>query len=336
MEEKGFTLVEVMISLLVTTIVMGAVFMFLNNGQKDFIRESEIAAMNQSARAGLGIISQDLFEAGRETPPVFAVLPADGGGINPDMLSIVYVDGEIPISRPLPCGGSNGRGSGPCNTIDRSSVLYIDPESFYPPQTNPEEAYHRRQGLFALETSDCNGDGQLGMYPFEVSQDPSLNNAGGSPTLKIIHNPGQQESDINLPGGFNRQISPDCAIIGSFLVVQYRISPLPPTRNPVLERRVVGQPWTPVANNIENLQVQYGVGTMDINEFVDQPTQASFVDPQTWITRVRVTLTGRTERKNLQGSSIGAFSDGDTYIRKIFSTVVALRNQFYKMESDFS
>jgi hypothetical protein len=211
--------------------------------------------------------------------------------------------------------------------------LYIDPESFYPPQENPEEAYHRNQTLFALETSDCNEDGQLGIYPFEVSLPPLMNNAGGDSTLKLIHNPGQQESGVNLPGGFNRQISPDCAIIGSFSIAQYRVNPLPPARNPALERRVIGQPWIPVSNNIENLQVQYGVGTTNINEFADQPIQALFADPQTWITRVRVTLTGRTERKNLRGSSVGAFSDNDIYIRKTLSTVIALRNQLYQIES---
>jgi prepilin-type N-terminal cleavage/methylation domain-containing protein len=327
--EKGFSLIEVLIAMLVTTILMGAVFALLDNGQKDFVRESEISAMNQSTRVGLSMISRDLLRAGMETPPVFAVLPDDGDGINPDMLTIVYVDDEIPISRPLPCESNSemGRGSGPCNTIDRSAVLYIDPESFIPPQTHPEQAYHRYQVLFALETSDCNGDGQMGIYPFEVSLDPAINSAGGGETLQVVHNPGQQQHEINPPGGFNRQISPDCAIIGSFSVVQYRINPLPPTPNPVLERRVVGGPWNAVSNNIENLQIQYGVGTTNINEFADQPVQALFGDPETWVTRVRVTITGRTERKNLAGSSTGTFADGDIYIRKTFSTVSALRNQ---------
>jgi len=334
-QEQGFTLVEVLISMAITVVVLTAVFALLDSGQKNFIREGEIAPMNQSTRTGLDMISRDLLSAGMETPPVFAVLPSDGGGINPDMLLIVYVDDGIPISRPLSCGSSSkrGRGHGPCNTIDRSSVLYIDPDSFIPPQKHPKEAYHRNQVLFALETSDCNGDGQLGIYPFEVSLDPRMNNAGGGEeTLHIIHNPGQQISDINLPGGFNRQISPDCAIIGSFSVIQYRINPLPPTPNPVLERRVVGGPWIPVANNIENLQVQYGVGSININEFFDQPVQASFNDPETWITRVRVTVTGRTEQKNLPGSEAGVFSEDDIYNREIYSTVAALRNVIFQIE----
>ena len=52
-------------------------------------------------------------------------------------------------------------------------------------------------------------------------------------------------------------------------------------------------------------------------------------DPSTWITRVRVTIGGRTESTNLQGASAGVFDADDTHVRKTFSTVVSLRNQVY-------
>ncbi len=341
MNQRGFSLIEVMIAMGITMAIMGAVFSLLEKGQESFIREPEITDMQQSTRAGLQMISRDLIPAGMGTPPVFAVMPSDGGS-GPDMLTIVYVDGEIPISSPLPCDGievsdpfvdaestkMGPRGSGPCNTIDKSSTLLINPESFIPPQDYPEEAYSRGQTLFAMETSDCNGDGQMGIYPFEISQDPAMNVAGGEETLRLNHNPGKQESGVNLPGGFNRQISPDCAIIGRFFAIQYRINPVPPTQNPQLEKRVMGGEWTPAANNIEDLQVEYGVG-MNINEFFDQPV-ALFTDPETWITHVKITITGRTESRNLSGSTEGV--DG-TYIRETLSSVTALRNQLYHVEA---
>jgi hypothetical protein len=97
----------------------------------------------------------------------------------------------------------------------------------------------------------------------------------------------------------------------------------------MLERRdlTLSEPWIPVAANIENLQMQYGVGFT--NTFVDVPSQPLHDDPNTWITRVRVTIGGRSASKNLQGASAGVFDAGDTHIRKTFSTVVSLRNQAY-------
>ena len=58
-----------------------------------------------------------------------------------------------------------------------------------------------------------------------------------SATLNLNHNPGKGASDVNLPQGFNNDVSVDCAIIGLFHIIQYRINPLPPAVSPSLERR---------------------------------------------------------------------------------------------------
>jgi prepilin-type N-terminal cleavage/methylation domain-containing protein len=354
--EKGFTLIELTIAVLIMTVISGAIFMLLRKGQDSFGRESEVADLNQSARVGLDRMSRDLMMAGYRTPPAMAITWVDGGGINPDQLTIVYAEDNVPLSNPLKCGDSGGcvdnsnsnnnnnnntgGGGGPCKTIEMSSTLRLDPCSIDPELPKDENgvtltdyaqnAYTDEMILFAIETEDCNGDGQVGAFPFEVTQPPKMGNAGGGPVLQINHNPGHGDADINRPGGFNRAIEPDCAVIGLFRVVQYRINPLPPAANPMLERRDLstGEPWTPVSANIENLQVQYGVG--NATTFVDVPAQQpNPEDPSTWITRVRVTIGGRSESTNLQGASAGVFDAGDTHIRKTFSTVVSLRNQVY-------
>jgi hypothetical protein len=195
-----------------------------------------------------------------------------------------------------------------------------------PLQAYAENAYHESWILFAIETDDCNGDEAIGIYPFEVSLPPSMTSAGGSPVLKITHNPGHQVTGTNVPGGFNSQVHPDCAIIGRFKVIQYRISPLPPSRNPTLERRDLsnGEPWIPVAKNIENLQFQYALG--NTTDFVDVPAVPNLDDPDTWITKVRLSIVGRSESINLKGGSEGVFDPEDTHVRKTFATTVSLRN----------
>ncbi len=67
--DQGFSLIEVLIALLITVIVMSAVFGLLVRGQRGFQREPEIADMNQNTRFGLDMISRDLAMAGYRTPP---------------------------------------------------------------------------------------------------------------------------------------------------------------------------------------------------------------------------------------------------------------------------
>jgi hypothetical protein len=192
---------------------------------------------------------------------------------------------------------------------------------------DPTRAYKNGQILFAFETADCNGDGQIGMTPFQLTQPPRITSAGGVDTLNLNHNP-SGVAQVNPPGGFNGEVHPDCAVIGVFRVVQYRVNPLPPTPNPNLERRdlSLAEPWIAVSRNIENLQIQYAVGSSNL--FVNAPAQPTS-DPLTWINRVQVTIGGRTESVNLEGGSQGVFQASDTHVRRSFSTTVSLRNIFF-------
>jgi prepilin-type N-terminal cleavage/methylation domain-containing protein len=323
--ETGFTLVEVMVAMVIAVTVLGAVFGILMRGQSSFRREPEVADVHQNARFGLDMIARDLTMAGYKTPPATAILWQDGGGITPDEITIIYADPDIPTSEPMKCGvAGGGGGSGPCRTIDRSSTLNIDPETFDPRPAVDTQAYGDGMILFAIEYDDC-GDATRGIVPFELTQPPLMTSAGGRPTVQLNHNPGKGASELNLPAGFDYSVHPDCAVVGMFHVIKYRVNPTPPTMNPVLERRDLstGEPWIPVANNIENLQFQYASA---VNEMMDTPFPPQTNDPLTWINRVRVSIFGRSESRDLEGASVGVFSNEDRYVRKTFSTAVSLRN----------
>jgi hypothetical protein len=314
---------------------MASVFMLLQKGQNSFRREPEVSDMNANARFGIDRIARDLTVAGYNTPGNMTIMWLDGGGITPDELTIVYADPDIPVSRPVPCGPQGG---GPCNTIGTSSTLNLDPETFSPMPGDFEESYDDGMMLFALQGP--NGDPACdnfapGIVPFEVTQTPTCTGAGGNNsgpggcgTVNVNHNPGNGVTDVNPPQGFQNDVSSQCAVIGLFHVVQYRINPLPPAPSPSLERRdiTLGEPWTPISANIENLQVQYNQGVAGDN-FEDEPSTLPSGDPNTWITRVRVTVTGRSDSRNLQGASQGVFAAEDTYLRRSFTTTMSLRNQ---------
>jgi hypothetical protein len=333
----GFSLIEVLVALMVTMIVMAAVFMLLQRGQNSFRREPEVADMTANARAGLNRISQDLAIAGYHTPASMALMWNDGGGITPDELTIIYADPDIPVSAPKKCGAGGG-GGGPCNTIGMSAVLNIDPYSFTTYPADYEDAYD--EGMVLLALQGPNGDPACdavppGIIPFELTQPPTCSGAGGvgsgpegCATLNLNHNPGKGAEEINPPGGFQNDVANDCAVIGVFHIVQYRVNPLPPAENPALERRdlVFGNEWTPVSGNIENLQVQYTQGIVE--NFEDEPSLLPMGNnPNSYVTRVRVTVAGRSESTNLEGASAGVFAAEDTHLRRTFTTTVSLRNQ---------
>ncbi len=321
---QGFSLIEVMVSMFITMIVMSSVFALLTKGQRSFDREPEIAELQQSARAGLDSISRQLANAGFRTPPTVAIMAADGGGMTPDEITIVYGDPLFPTVSSLSCAEQNG----PCNTISSSSVLWMDHDSFDPPQNDPTAPFADGMALIVIESDDCNGDGAVGVVPFELTKDPEM--VGGK--LKFQHNPGQS-GDLNLPAGFNDQIIADCAVVGMFNVVQFRINPLPPADNPALERRNLGagEDWIPLAANIEDFQVQYGIG--DAGGWVASPPLADPTDPDTWIGRVSLSLRARSESTGLQGGTTAfAASPEDTFIRQTYTTTMTLRNVVSNIE----
>jgi prepilin-type N-terminal cleavage/methylation domain-containing protein len=333
---QGFSLIEIMISLALTLMVMAAVFALLHRGQRSFEREPQVADMQQNARAGLDRINRDLLMAGYKTPPAMAVLWADGGGNTPDSITIVFADPDVPTSSPL---------SGPAgSTIESSSTLFLDASTLDPAPGDPSDSYPQGMTLMAIETEDCNGDGQIGFHLFETTQDSQCTSAGGPgggpggggppgggggggcDTLMVNHNP-SSTSGLNAPGGFNGSVQADCAIIGFFRMVQYRINPPPPAANPSLERRdlSVNEPWNPVANNVENLQFRYLIANSPLE--VDAPAAAPDpADPLTWIVGVNPTVLARTQSVDLEGASQGVFAAEDTHVRTAFSTSVSLRN----------
>jgi hypothetical protein len=329
----GFTLFEVLIALGITMLVMASVFLLLQKSQKTFRREPQVSEMNANARGGLDRISQDLSVAGFATPSNMAVMWFDGGGDTPDRISIVYADPEVPVSRPRPCPLG-----GPCPTIGSSAVLNIDPFTFSTQPPNFSEAYLDGMTLFAVQGPNgdpaCDGVAP-GLVPFELTSTPACTGEGGPAsgpsaceTLNLTLGPASSVTELVTPPGFERDVSVHCAVIGLYHVVEYRVNPLPPAVNPQLERRDVasGEPWLPVAGNIENLQVRYVQGLGET--FEDTPALIPMgADPATWVTRVRITVGGRSASEDLEGGTAGVYAASDTHLRRSFTTTVSLRNQ---------
>jgi hypothetical protein len=310
----------------ITVIVMASVYGLLRKGQEAAVREPEISALHQSARGGLAMLDRDLNMAGYKTPAPAAILWNAGEADTPDGITIMYIDPDVPTSHSCVC-----RRGLPCETINGSTVFYIKPASLDPVITDPEKAYSEGMTLVAIERSDCNKDGKIGFYPFEVSQSPRMGVVGHLPALTIRHEPSSLNRLLNLPDSYNEEVHPDCGLIGLFHIVQYRVHPLPPAPHPNLERRDVsmGEAWTPVSENVEDLQLQYATGGSE--DFKDNPQLPNLLDPLSWITGVRVTVSARNDSANLGGSR-SEYPEEGIHFRKSFSTTVSLRNMITQVQ----
>jgi hypothetical protein len=330
---RGFSLTEILVALLLTLLILGSIFVLLQQGQSAFLREPEVSSANGNARSSLDLIGQDLAAAGFATPPHLAVLWSEGGYGNPDGITIVYADARVPVSRPLPCAPE-----APCPTIASSTQLSLDPFSFSPEPPDFADTYQAGVTLFAIQgpngSSDCEAVAP-GLLAFDVTTLPTCTGplgptSGPSACERVTLGIGRARStpDLGLPASYASDVGLECALIGLFHVVQYRVRPQPPAGSAELERRdlALGESWWPVAANIENLQFQYGQGLAE--DFADAPALLpAATDPFSWVTRVRVTVSGGSGSSPLALGSSGVYAADDKQLRRTFSTTVSLRNQ---------
>jgi prepilin-type N-terminal cleavage/methylation domain-containing protein len=133
--DAGFSLIELMIAMLVTVIVSGAIFGLMTVGQTAFKREPARADQQQNLRAAMDSIQRDIAAAGGQINPwVQAFTAGDGAGetapplLNAgpggsDFLQIFGADGSCPnllidrepgpCSAGTPCPGGCGQASSP-------------------------------------------------------------------------------------------------------------------------------------------------------------------------------------------------------------------------------
>jgi prepilin-type N-terminal cleavage/methylation domain-containing protein len=75
--QAGFSLIELMVAMVATMVIAGAVFKLMTAGNSAFQREPSMSDRQQNIRMAMDIISQDLFQAGSGFP-MFAQAFTDG------------------------------------------------------------------------------------------------------------------------------------------------------------------------------------------------------------------------------------------------------------------
>jgi prepilin-type N-terminal cleavage/methylation domain-containing protein len=304
MDSGGFTLIEVIISMVITVIVMAAVFGLLTRGQRSFEREPQIADLQQSARTALDMVSRDVLQAGAGLPPEFpSISPINGvdppipvGDLNPDVIEII--------------GASQSAGR-----------MHFDPVTIELGDDNVTT------GTLVVPGTSLQVDDMVLVYDnLPTGNHWSLKWIVGvqDPTLTF----GDTNSrGVTIPDSYrplDRQPESGPHLIARVSVVRYFAEAQ--QEDLILMRQVDFGNVMPVGM-IDDFQVSYMVGTQPP---VEQPNplhpQLDLVIPITAadiISGVQVTVTARSASENLEGAETG---DSGDYIRKSFSTNISTRN----------
>lgn len=298
--ESGFSLIELMIALVVTTIIAGAIFGLMASGQSTFRKEPELSDRQQNIRVGMTLIEGDVRDAGMEIPglgmqifyPLLnAVGPLDSsgkkvaGGIA-DFLQVVGNSGFCP-SLDVCSPGNASSGGGVSITTKQTFPQCFALPSLVALFNNTDSGIFWGCGPGKAESGACQG-------------------GAGADNGHMILPP--REKDFNPPGG------PDFPPNGASIieVVRYEIR-IDSDGVPNLWRSPTGgadpgssckkqnvnvtgtNGWTIVARGIEDMQIQYKDGGP--GGWMNEPRNISDTtvkDYTTVVQQVRVTLSART------------------------------------------
>jgi type II secretory pathway pseudopilin PulG len=367
---RGFTLLEVVAALALTTMVLGAVFALLARGLKTPRLETERADVQAQTRSALDAISRDVLEAGADLPPEFpAFTPPQ---INPELLAsegdAIELVGNLDEQR----------------AVEPVRVRSFDGRVA---QLESDAAAHIRRGDLVLVYDDAPTDGT---WMFGLVAEVR---AGDPPELVLKTRPGESEGEVTLPwfiDNYNRP-SPAAGFVTPVSVIHYSLardagSTVQGTPERVLMRRVNWGPPQPVAY-AENMEIRYVIGSTVAD--VDPPGQPdtrrgepqfriqsanaesprrgdgpppqdqryrdrgprngeegvripplpqvdprSPLQPDKVVRGVRITLTGRSHSGNLEGSQrLAAGSDPNGFLRVTYTSRVAARNLLFRLSA---
>lgn len=318
--QRGLSLVEVMVALLVSLLLLGGVVQVLSSSRQTSRVHEATARMQETGRMALEVLSRDIRMAdfwgcATELDSVVNNLAAGTGFID-------FATGGV--------GGIEGGPGSPDSIVLRGgtdSGLRLEPP--YGPQASAnikvEAGNWLAQGDIVV-VSDCE-QGDI----FQIS------NANPATSGTVVHNTGSTTS----PGNYNAS-NPGCPgsnahclskIYGNdatlFRVgeITYRIG-AGSEGQPALFRN--GQEYI---DGVEDLQILYGEDS-DANSVADYYVPADQVVDMENVVSIRFAIVARSYDDNLTGGSNQAYSvlgdnrtAPDERLRQVYSTTVNIRNR---------
>lgn len=315
--ERGFSLIELMVAMTVTLIITGAIYGLIASGGNAFRREPSLTERQQNIRLAMDVIVRDIESAGG-SPSAFDTTFTDNlnnpaanswpaatvTGENADFLEMITIDGNCPSITVCKNSGA---------ALFTSQAI---PQCFYPQPPPPGftgfVGYLSGPNGGATKTSGAPPTGVLFLTPPGGAM---ANPAGCPPSAGHVDAP--SNIPLNNNGGNYTCNGGACDTVTLIQWVRYQIAACDPadpvdSTVPCLWRTPLGStdasgaataapappaaPWQMVARGIEDLQVEYRLGT---GGWVNTPGAPAAGNYNSVVRQVRVTLSARALAANL-------------------------------------
>ena len=288
-DQAGFSLVELLIAMVVTLIVSGAIFGLMTSGQNSFRREPEVTERQQNIRVAMDLVQRDIATAGMGMTG-FVQAFSDNLNNTPTGLPSVVVPGEN--SDELEIAGNDGT----CPNVTGIGGAGNNVDTWPIPSCFPEDSL-----VYMVYTNET----RFGVGFNIHAQDTFIN-----------FPPGQQ-----LPPPYAAPMPPYQGnfpnALGVMNLFRYVVAPDPSDGSPALWRSATGgidfaaNVYVPppggsfqlIARGVEDMQVQYLNGN---GVWQDTPGPVNAADINTIVREVRVSFSARALGRNLQGETAAA------------------------------
>jgi type IV pilus assembly protein PilW len=325
----GLTLVEVMAAMAILTIAMAAVFSTFEFQQKSYTTQSRVAELQQNLRLAEAYLDRDIRMAGYGIP--------SGGAPAGVTVPVGLLPSGTTIRTLFPVDSTTGP--------DSLYILYLyDMDNNQPPTTNTAVML---SGSGQVSVASISGFLAAGGELVLITD--STNPNASNPTADLFQTSAAAGGVLTFGGGTNYNtaahpkfpaggygVGPPASTVAKARFLRYFIDNVTDPARPTLmvDRMMAGQAPQPVADDIEDMQLRYGLdttGTPDgiVDTWIDSVSTAQIAQ----IRQVRIFLLGRTRtqekgwteiRPALGNRAAGTTTDG--YKRRILDKVVDVRN----------
>lgn len=316
--ERGFSLLEVLIVLVVMVVVTGAVFGLMRDSMKTSHATLELTDAQESARTGQEYITRDLVNTGDglnsinniRVPLAFVTNylthnpitnPATPGVVS---LGLITADNNVPANTLV-------LGTSPAVSVraapfltDRITILQMERPEVFTPITLAAGALTPASGVAAVSPADINRF-TVGEVYFITSAVGGIfatitdRQGVGTPTPSLVFGAGDVFGLNSLGNGGQLDVITAGATLPISIcrmkVIHYYVD-----TNGLLMRRVFGVRnagfnESVIAEHVVSLQLRYFLNLRDVNENIVQPTaQLATAQEQVETRQVEVTLTVET------------------------------------------
>jgi type II secretory pathway pseudopilin PulG len=365
----GFSLIELLVVMVITFFISGAIYALLASGQNSFSREPEIADRQQNIRVAMDVITKDVGNAGTNLPAFVQVFtgsdPAGGPALNglgpvgsignaalslnSDVLEILAAEDRCPASTVCNAFASGTAGAYATKEKNASCLAPVG-------VVNPGFAVLTDNNLMTIQP-------MTGPNPQACLAGGSGNNGGVNLGAAVAIGPNPVAPVLTAPAVGTSTY----AFLFPARISRYMIGydPLDPDQVPLLFRSVTGRytatgavsvtpppalpsavvpsaNWQVVARGIEDLQVEYQDG---LGNWTNTPPAAIPCGPpgiaggcgnqaafDAIVRQVRVTLSARVVTQGLQGSQSAAGAGAPNRIRGQLVSIIQPRAAMTALE----